>query len=369
MSIHAIKRSGGSVYRVMWRDEGGRQRSRTFSRKRDAETWEAKVKLAKRQGELAVLDAGQQTLKSFAADYWRLYATPTLSAKTLQMYEGLRDRYLFPKLGDVQLRRITPERVQALQVELAEQGVGKPTIRKTLALLQGMLERAVEWGRLSRNPVRAVRKPPQIRSRAIHALAPTQIEELLREMLRREWARDAVLVSVLAYAGLRPGEALALRWGDVRERTLIVDKAVSLGAEKSTKTGQSRSVRLLRPLAEDLERWRRLSGSPPDESLVFPTRDGGVWADHDFRNWRRRRFAVAAKAVGLDDGRPYDLRHSFASLLIAEQNNPADVARQLGHTLQTLFSTYAHVIEDLAEAGKVDAEEAIEAARQPRQNG
>lgn len=47
--------------------------------------------------------------------------------------------------------------------------------------------------------------------------------------------RDAALLSVLAYAGLRPGEALGLHWGDMRERTLLVERAVSLGQEKETK--------------------------------------------------------------------------------------------------------------------------------------
>ena len=76
----------------------------------------------------------------------------------------------------------------------------------------------------------------------------------------------------------------------------------------------------------------------------------------DYRNWRRRHFKATADAVGLAGLRPYDLRHSFASLLLAEQSNPAEVAAQFGHSLLVLFSTYAHVIEDLRGSGKVDVE-------------
>ena len=71
--------------------------------------------------------------------------------------------------------------------------------------------------------------------------------------------RDAALFSVLAYAGLRPSEALALTWPDVREKTLLVQRALSLGEDDDTKTQHHRTVRLLAPLREDLGEWRRRS--------------------------------------------------------------------------------------------------------------
>ena len=359
------------MFKTVWRDDTGRQRSRTFSLKRDAESYEAKIKLAKRQGELATLDAGRQKLRDFDAEYWRLYAEPTLAPKTLEVYSSLRNRYILPRLGETELRALTTERVQAFQVALASEGIGRETIRKTLALLQGMLERAVEWGRLTRNPVRYVKKPSQRRLRTVRPLSPAQIEQLRVEMLGRGWLRDATLISVLAYAGLRPGEALALRWKDVGSRTLVVDKAISLGKEKTTKTGQARTVPLIAALVEDLKVWRAASAGVSDDSLVFPRHDGQEWSDHDFRNWRRRRFVTAASAesVGLSDARPYDLRHSYASLLIAEQNNPAEIARRLGHTLQTLFSTYAHVIEEVGVTERVDASNSIREARAVASSG
>ena len=93
--------------------------------------------------------------------------------------------------------------------------------------------------------VRHVKKPPLGRTRVVKPLSPRQVEKLRREMLRRAWVRDAALVSVLAYAGLRPGEALALGWDDIGDQTLTVDKALALGEEKSTKTRRAQSVRML----------------------------------------------------------------------------------------------------------------------------
>jgi integrase len=232
-----------------------------------------------------------------------------------------------------------------------------------MVMVQGILERAAEWGRIPNNPARHVKKPRQGRTRAIDVLAPTDVEKLRRYLLDRDQLRDAVLVSVLAYAGLRPQEALALRWADVKERTLVVDKALSLGQERPTKTRAVRTVRLLPPLASDLKAWRLASGRPSDDGLVFPTAAGKPWTEFDYRNWRRRRYQRAVAATGLRSTRPYDLRHSFASLLFAERLNAAEVAGQLGHSTQVLLNTYLHVIEELRGVGKISAEKQIRAAR------
>ena len=87
-------------------------------------------------------------------------------------------------------------------------------------------------------------------------------------------ARDATLISVLAYPGLRPGEALALQWRDIRENTVLVERAISLGEAKDTKTTAHRTVRLLPPLAADLRAWRLRSGRPSENTLTFPSATG-----------------------------------------------------------------------------------------------
>src|SRR5581483_5869187 len=157
--------------------------------------------------------------------------------------------------------------------------------------------------------------------------------------------------------------------GDIGKQTVSVDKALSLGEERSTKTRRNRTVRLLRPLASDLARLRLLSGRPADDALVFPAADGGTWTDTGYRNWRKRHVQAATEAAGLTRVRPYDPRNSFASLLLAEQTNTAEIAAQLGHSLQMLFSTYAHVIEELRGAGRISAEKEIAAARKAAKLG
>jgi hypothetical protein len=125
MSIRRRQRKSGPVYRVQWRDEQGHQRSKTFSKKRDAEAFEAKIKLAKRQGELAALDAGRQTLKAFTDEWWELHAEAALAPKTRELYRWLLDRHLLPPLGHVELRKLTAERIQRASAEMLA-GVFRP---------------------------------------------------------------------------------------------------------------------------------------------------------------------------------------------------------------------------------------------------
>ncbi|MGH9323199.1 MAG: tyrosine-type recombinase/integrase, partial [Vicinamibacteria bacterium] len=162
---------------------------------------------------------------------------------------------------------------------------------------------------------------------------------------------------------MRPEEARALQWGDIGARTIRVERVAAGSRVKSTKTGELRTVRLLSPLAADLDAWREASGYPPTDGFVFPTRRGTLWTDYDWRNWRRRVFAPVAEAVGMEGSRPYDLRHSFASLLISEGQTVIDVARQMGNAPDVTLKTYAHVFEEFDPGARVSAVDAIEAAR------
>jgi integrase len=362
MSIERLERDGGVVWRVRWR-ENGRNRSKVLGRKRDAEAFDAEVRRRKRTGELSELDAGKQTLAEFAEEWWRVHVQPNLAASTKKDYASTWDRHVLPALGGMQLRHINVEVVHRFAADLAEREVGPVARRKVLTILGGVLQHAVEWGRIPANPARVVRKPSARPNRQVRPLPPATVERMRAHLLARGRVRDATLVSVLAYAGLRPGEAIGLRWEDVGERALLVARSVYDGAIKQTKTGTRRSVRLLEPLKDDLTAWREAAKPTHDSQLVFPAADGDPWHEHDWRNWRRRAFVPAAEAAGLSDARPYDLRHSFVSLLIHEGRSIVEVAAQAGHAPSMTLSTYAHVMAELDGADRLGAEDAIRTAR------
>jgi integrase len=347
----------GSSWRVRWQD-GDRWRSRTFDRKADALLFDGELRRRRRLGSLATLDAGTETLDEYVTSVWTPTYCALLSPKTQTLYSGLYDFHISPTLGGIPLRELTPELIARWQTSRLAAGGGRGAVRKALTLLGGILQRAHEGGRITSNPARLVKKAPQARRSEVRPLAPTIIEK----MRAGSSSRDSALLSVLAYAGLRPGEALALRWGDVRDRTLLVERSLSLGDVKDTKTKAHRTVKLLAPLARDLAEWRLRSGRPADDALIFPGVDGQPWSEAAYQSWRRRAFARALKAAGIAHARPYDLRHSFASLLLHEGRSVIYVARQLGHGAQLTLGVYGHVIEELDDAPQLDAEDAIMAA-------
>jgi integrase len=151
-----------------------------------------------------------------------------------------------------------------------------------------------------------------------------------------------------------------------------IERSISL--EGRTKT-RRRTVRLLGPLVQDLAEWRLACGRPSNDAPVFPAKGSEFWRDHHWRNSRVRVFQEAAAGAGFgtitetertrryEGVRPYDLRHSFVSLLIHEGVSIVEVARQAGHSLTTCSSTYAHVIDEFDPSERMTAEAAIRAAR------
>jgi integrase len=355
-------KNGRTVYRVRWRigGRGTREQVRSFDRRVDAERFETEMRRRKQLGELATIKRSRVTLDEFAREWWQRYASTELARKTQERYAAMWDLHVLPRLGAVQLSELTPGIVDAFQAELRSAGIGEPTIRKTLALLQAICREAVTWGRVASNPVKPVRKRAVIRKRAVRPLMPEAVEKVRRELRK---PRDRALVSLLAYAGLRPGEALALRWGDIGVRTILVERAISYGEVKRTKTRATRSVRMVPPLKSELAKLRMRNGRPGDDELVFPAHDGDVWREDDWRNWRQRIFEPAVESAGLIRIRPYDLRHSFVSLLIAEGRSAVEVARQAGHSATMALDTYGHVFDELDGAERISAEQAIQKAR------
>jgi integrase len=363
MSIEKVQRATGAVWRVRWRDDQGHPHSRVVGRKADAETLNQELKRSKRLGTLAPVATNHETIAEFAKLWWARYVVPNLARHTQLAYASMLDVHIIPRLGEVPLRSLTAEHLWDLRADMNAAGVGDAATRKTLVVIQSMLQRAVEWRHIDSNPAKLVRKPSQTRTRVVRPLSPDQVEAMRAHLLNDDRHADSALVAVLAYAGLRPGEALGLRWHDIRERTILVERSVAFGKLKSTKTGKVRTIRLLAPLADTLNAWRGTTDRDQPTDLIFPGPDGSPWNLDRVNNWRGRIFAEATKAAGVPGVRPYDLRHSYISLLIAQGATVVEVAQQAGHSPTMALSTYAHLFDEHDRNDHRSPEDLITAAR------
>jgi integrase len=308
-----------------------------------------------------MLDEGRKTLSELHAIWWPI-AEAELSPKSRRGPAGAWRTHVEPRLGSRKLNELTPLAIERFAADLRADGVGDAAIAKCWDLLRQLLGRGAAWGHLPNNPVLLARRPR--RRTAPKRVVPPSIAQV--EAIRSGLGiGDATLVSVLGYAGLRPGEALALLWGDVGEERIEVTKAVSLGEVRDrTKTGRDRSVPLPRHVAQDLREWRLASGVPHEYDFVFPGRDGEPWDENAYRRFIRGRLRPACEAAGIVTDRPaYVLRHAFVSHQIAAGRTIIEIARAAGHSPTMTMSTYGHIVDEWEGKGPVSIEDEVAKAR------
>lgn len=338
MSIEKL--DDGTGYKVRWRDAAGKSRRKKVTRWRDAIALDGEIKRKKAMGELIAHERGTITLNDFWEVWWTNHAIPNLTTKTRTTYQALWATHMTPSLGSVKLSSLSRQGVTSWSAEVSLK-LSPASVRQCLAILQGVMERAVEWDYIAKNPVKGVRRPRLTSTPGI-ALTLTELSSLCSELTN---LRDAVIVRVLVGSGLRPGELRALCWGDVRDGRLSVTKAVSSNEVGPTKTNSFRSVDVTRDAKLALTEWFVASPAVWGNDLVFPAVDSdGLWTDLGWQMWRQRVFIPAAKRAGLEGLRPYDLRHTYASQRIAEGADVLTLARSLGHSPTMTLTVYGHLL-------------------------
>lgn len=220
MSDVQITKKANGRYEVRWRERSSR-RGRTFDRQKDADRFATELRRRQQVAGVVRIDQGQRTLAEFVETYWRLHAIPNLTPHTRASYGSLWEKHLRPRLGDRRLREITPKTVLRLRSDLESAGVGTASVRKAMAVLQSILSFAVVEEEIEFNPAAPVKKPRYEREREPVIFLPADVE-LVRARFAH-WPRDRALVSVLAYSGPRPEEALRLRWRDIGEEAIHYD--------------------------------------------------------------------------------------------------------------------------------------------------
>jgi integrase len=342
------RRSWGSVRQI----DGGRYQARyldpetrrltpapeTFATKRAADAW-----LAKKRTELAAGTAtddrtGSRPLWDWWPGYWR--SVQSHKVRTKIAYETAWRLRVEPRFGHMPVRRIKPSHVDEWIADMTEQGVSASKVIEATGVLKRVLDRVVRDKAIAVNPCdQRTSTLPKRPKTDRPVLSPVEVERLAMAMANEP---DRVLVRLLAYGGLRIGEALALRWTDVDlgRKTLTVRESVEDTMGKvtvgPTKTYAMRTITLPDALATQLH---SLCTGVDECGLVFPNRNGSHLR---YRNWRRVWDKACARS-GVT-ATPHDLRATCASLLIDVGASPKDVQSQLGHEdIQTTLNLYARV--------------------------
>ena len=358
-------RQHGSVFQIRWRVNGGPARYSTIGpNRRDAEQALA--------SKLAEINRGTNRepkvggFHTFASDWFGRHRAHLRPSAVERMRNDLQ-LHLLPFFGEYLIEQIGAELIERYMSEkVSERGEGSGlsnvSINKTLTLLRQVLAAAVRYGYLEQNPVDHVRRLRVIKKDQAF-LQLDQIEALVGATPERY----RPLLWTLLLAGLRIGEALALRWSDVhlhvdparltvRRTWDPASRAVGAdhrGIEGPVKSGGEGTVTVGARLCETLLDHRSQSLFDSEQDLVFPTSTGRPQNPSNFRN---RVLAVAVERANerlrieglplMPPITPHSLRHTYCSLLVSSGEALSTVAAQMRHAdPSTTLKVYTHVMK------------------------
>lgn len=341
----------------MGQDDGGKRKyhNKTIhGNKKDAQQYLNGVLREKDLGTFT--QPSKETLNKYLNKWLVTAAKSRVREKTYKSYEDLLRLYIRPHLGDFKIAELAPLKIQSIYNKLTEQGLSARTVRYAHSILRDALEQAVKWQMLPRNPAQYVDLPREKKSEKT-VMSAANVKAFLEAAEDTPWY---ALFSLMIATGVRPGEALALKWPDVdfEHGKIHVQRTLTRNKEgwklEEPKTNQSRRViPLPKSVIQDLKSLRKRQIEEKLKAEEY-TAYGFVFAGGNGeplleRNVVRRHFKPLLAKAGLPGSiRLYDLRHTCATLLLLAGENPKVVAERLGHASVTLtLDTYSHVLPDM----------------------
>jgi integrase len=284
------------------------------------------------------------TLAQYVAEWLRGLDGLVLPS-TVEAYAGRLERHVLPQFGERRFDSVSIDDIVALICELRKRGYSDSTIASTLTPLSRLFAHAVRRGLIESNPVGKLDRSerPRFSRQERPVLNPNEIGRLLAAAP----PRFRTLLATAALSGLRQGELLGLHWRDVDFDNQLIHVRTALNRKRRDvppKTERAvRDVILMPALGEALRRHKAESVFHRPDDYVFTTRSG---APAHAAHLGLQALKPALERAGIQPIRWHDLRHTFASLLIAGGANITFVSRQLGHTSsQVTLGIYAHLLD------------------------
>ncbi|MDP1809313.1 MAG: tyrosine-type recombinase/integrase [Actinomycetota bacterium] len=349
-----VKRASGNYAVVYYVD--GKQKWKTIGpNKKEAERALTQIMGQVHRGEY---QAPKDILFRDLCDKWLKKSEAAIKPSTLDFYRVQIERRLKPAFGHLQTRAISTEIIDLFVSELSASCLSPRTVAHSLTVLKTIFKTAEQWGYLSKDPAKAVKKP-RVPKVEMDFLNPAEINKLLAATDQRHYA----LLLTACMTGLRRGELLGLKWEDIdfNAKTISVRRSVRGTILVETKSAHSvRRVSISDTLIKALrELQTRLLVDGPDNplGLIFPSEVG---TPIDGPNLLRRIFWPTLTRAGLRRVRFHDLRHSYAALAISRNVPLKVIQRQLGHSsIQITADTYGHLLPETESAAAAELEAAI----------
>jgi len=342
----------GKRWQARYLDPGGKERTSLWRTKPEAEKEIIKQESAKLDGSWVDPDRGKMTVNQVVFDIW-LPATSTIE-RTKREYRGVMNRYLIPEWGDREVRSIRPSEAGAWQNLLTTKyELGGSTPNRTARLVRSVFRIAVVDRMIPVSPFDGIKSPTLV----LPQIDPPDIDTVRLIIDEAHHDRWATMAELDALTGLRSGELRGLRLDNLRllhkaldvHQQLVYEPGQGFYLDK-LKTGAGRRTLPLNQRAVDLLAWYIAKYPPPSggpwAGLIFSMPEGKPIGESTL-DWAFK--AMCAKA-GAKAYRWHDIRHHYASVLIAGGENPKVVSKRLGHTdVAFTMRVYAHLFAEAEE--------------------
>jgi integrase len=333
-------RGGKVAYLARYRGPDGREHSKQFARRVDAERFLASAEVTKAEGSWVDPAKGRVRLANWVGE-WQEGERHRLRPSTFARDAVYLRTQILPAFGQVALGRIEHQQVQAWINELTKT-YAPSTVHKYHQILRKAMASAARNRMIAQNPCDGVQLP-RIEREEMRFLNPAEIDTLA-EIIASPY-RAFVLLG--AYGGLRLGEMTGLRWGRLdllRRRVDIAEISYELNGKVWFGPPKTKASRRTVPLPEVVATALAANTSPnPDpQALVFTSPEGAPIRAGQFR---QRIWRAATEAADLEGLRIHDLRHTAVALWIAAGASVTEIGRRAGHTsVVTVLDRYGHLL-------------------------
>ncbi len=344
-SIYQVAKSNGrKVWKAAIKDINGKLRTKNFTKLSEAEDWVADQRRARDLGENTYATNPKMTVEEFLIGWANTQYGPDQES-TQRSYQSVIRNHIAPAIGKIKASELTTKTVENLFRDMHANGFGAGTIRITRAALSAAYNDAVRLGDLVRNPVRNT-KMPNVTAKTTKPLPRADWEKVYLEAMKDP--RMHARIEVAGMLGLRPGEALGLKWSDLNAEdcTLLVERQVQRAKGKGLvlKEVKQKTIRTLkisqttvhillthkRHQALNKAKWVEVN------NLIFPNTIGKLGDEKS----DRLAFENLLKAAGVPYYQLYQLRKT-AFTAMAGQTDLKTLMEFSGHTqVSTVIGNY-----------------------------
>ena len=355
-SIYQITKSNGrKVWKAAIKDINGKLRTKNFNKFDEAEDWIAEQRRARELGENTYATNPKMTVSEFMTS-WVENKYSDDQSNTQRFYRNAIKNHITPSLGNIKASSLTTKAIESLLRDMAAKQLGAGTIKSVKASLSAAFNDAVRLGDLTRNPMKNV-KMPDIQAKPTKPLPRNDWERIYLQATNDPYMHARI--EVAGMLGLRPGEALGLKWSDlnIQECTLRIARQVQRIKGKglilkAVKQKKERTLAISDKTIQILlthKRYQTLQKAAwtEDMDLVFPNSLGKPQDEKADRN----AFKRLLKKAGAPNYELYQLRKT-AFTAMASQTDLKTLMEFTGHTqVSTVLGSYVFATsESMAKA-------------------